>query len=56
MRGEQRMDDIRLKTAPGSPPLARGTGARADLIPQGIRITPACAGNSKVMAKTTIKT
>ena len=42
------MDDIRLKTAPGSPPLARGTGQTYAEFAADIGITPACAGNSLV--------
>ena len=46
MRGEQGIIPISAIRYLGSPPLARGTGARRNRYLRSGRITPACAGNS----------
>ena len=46
LRGEQSSNFDILAARSGSPPLARGTGARYSRTTLAPRITPACAGNS----------
>ena len=46
MRGEQSAHLVEAEVWPGSPPHARGAVAYCLLMPDGSRITPACAGSS----------
>ena len=48
MCGEQFLPDLPCKSQIGSPPRVRGTGFRLVISPMAFRITPACAGNSKL--------
>ena len=50
MRGEQLAPSLLKTLAIGSPPLARGTVGHTEVYINGLRITPACAGNRWVMA------
>ena len=56
LRGEQAHSGHSLSRHKGSPPLARGTVVLTVAPFNSDGITPACAGNSKIMAKTIIKT
>ena len=47
LRGEQKTDLQQSQTMPGSPPLARGTERSYGDTGNDLRITPACAGNSR---------
>ena len=49
LRGEQGWRGRRRSKVRGSPPLARGTAETALLKQQHARITPACAGNRKIL-------
>ena len=49
MCGEQSFIKSRRKTPAGSPPRVRGTDTSGKLKSQAERITPACAGNSKLI-------
>ena len=49
MRGEQDINDLAARISKGSPPLARGTAIEYWELFNSERITPACAGNRKVI-------
>ena len=53
LRGEQNASPRLKRSSLGSPPLARGTGFPSSSAPRAIRITPACAGNSRRRRKNT---
>ena len=53
LRGEQPIMASFMKSPPGSPPLARGTGDAPAIWQALRRITPACAGNRTRTARTT---
>ena len=48
MRGEYERERLNELFDKGSPPLARGIHSFAEIIGTGTRITPACAGNTRL--------